>query len=284
MKKLLILSIAILMVASCGKTGYSTVTRNSNSSEGTTTTSDPASAFNTLWVSEGIPELNSTNQEKRGLANFFGYNTVHYANILDSCYYGYTDETTTYAGPYAAGCFGYDDYLRNYFTPTSYLIQPFPAPKNLGSVSSYSIRFAANIYETSPEIIPGDAYLQVTIYTTSETLSREFTTMKAPMTVVSCGSDCAKITASFKDDCGSAIFHAKSNPNSSGVLSSAYITFKQDKSSYKKAKCYYDGHFPNGLVAMNNEMTDILPDLIHTGTDSGYGDLFIGGVDDLIEQ
>ena len=286
MKKLIILSVAILLVASCGKGGYSPLSRinNNNSQAATPAAGDPAAAFNTIWISDGVPS--STDQEKRGLANFFGYNTAHYANVLDNCYYGFNDETSTthYTG---ASCFGPNDFLRNYFNPTSYFILPFPAPKDLGSVSTYSVRFATNVDPATREIQPGSAYLQVTIYSTSETLSKQFTTMKAPMTVVSCGIDCDIITASFKDGCGSAILHAVSNPSSSGTLSAVDISFKQDKASYKKGTCYAGGHLPNGVAVNNdlNTMVDALPGGIATSpTDLGNGELFINGINDLIEQ
>ena len=282
MKKLIILSVAIMMVASCGNGGYSTVTRNNNNSaQGATPTgSDPAANFNTLWVSDGVPV--DTAQVQRGLANFFGYNTAHYVNILDNSYWGYVDETSTYGAPRFSSL----DYLNNYFVATSYIIQPFPAPKDLGSVSSYSIRFAADVDPATREIVPGNAYLQVTIYSSSETLTRQFTTMKAPMQVVSCGVDCEQITASFKDDCGSVIFHAASNPSSGGVLTAAYLTFKQDKASYKKGSCYYDGSLPNSLIAINDAMTDVLPSgIAASASDPGNGLLFPGTIiEDFIEQ
>lgn len=288
MKKLIILSVAIMLVASCGSGGYSTVTRNNNNStQGATPTgSDPAANFNTLWISEGTPH--NYDYEKRGLANFFGYNTAHYSNITDGCFWGYTDETTNYYVPgYTAPCFSPSSSYRNYFNASSSLIQPFPAPKDLGSVSSYSIRFAADVDSATRELIPGNAYLQITIYSTNETLRKEFTTMKAPMTVTSsvCGGvDCELITASFKDDCGSAIFHATSFPSTGGTLTDAYVTFKQDKSSYKKGSCYYDGHLPNDLININNELSDSLPNGIALSSDSGHGMLFIDGVADFIEQ
>ena len=286
MKKTLIFSITLFVLASCGNSGYQPITRNNNNSSPATTTtgSDPAAAFTTIWLSEGTPI--STSQEKRGIANFFGYNTTHYTNQLLGCYYGYTDETsqTPYTG---ANCFLSNDYLRNYFTAANMLVFPGPAPKDLGTVTDYKIRFAANL-DNARDLVAGNAYLQVTAYSSSETLSREFTVMKSPMQVVSstCGTPavpCVKITASFKNDCGGAILHAIYYPGSSGILTSVYVTFKQDKASYKKGICYSDGHLPTGVV-MSNDITDTLPSGIAASPDAGNGMLFVGGVVDLLEQ
>jgi len=289
MKKTLILSIAILMVASCGKSGYQTVTPNLNGSQGATTVgSDAYDSFSGKWIVDGTPG-SITPEGMRGLANFFGYNTAHYTNSLDGCYYGYTDETSMnhYTG---ASCFSSSNTLSNYFTAATNFIFPGPAPMDLGSISSYRVRFAASINETTRELVPGNAYLQVILYSSNETLSREFTAMKVPMTVVSSlcsGNACDKITASFTDVCGTATLHANSFPSSSGTLKGVYISFRQSQSSYKNGKCYFDGRLPNG-VALSYDITSSLPTLLdseHSSVDTGNLDLFAPNVvDDLIEQ
>ena len=289
MKKLLIFSVAVLMVASCGKSGYLTVTRNNNNSVlPSTTVTDPADNFNTLWISEGTSELVAPqyeNEQKRGLANFFGYNTAHYTNRQDNCLYGYTDESTMYSYYYSASCFGPHDVLRNYFTANSDFIFRGPAPKDISAVSSYSIRFAADVDEATREIVSGgSAYLQVTV-SAEETLTRAFTTMSTPMTVVSCGTNCKQIKASFKDDCGVAIFHARYESDSSGTLNTPYVTFKQSADSYKKAKCYYNKLLPNS-VALSQDITSSLPSgLYQSASDPGNAILFPAtSLNDFVEQ
>lgn len=273
MKKVLIFSIAILVFASCGNSGYSPITRtNDNSQPATPTDSDPLSAFNTMWTSDGVPT--GTAQEKRALANFFGYNTAHYANVADNCYYGYTDETSMW-GWGGVSCFSSTHFLRNYFPATTYFIYPSPAPKDLGSVTGYSIKFGANVDEATRELVEGgNVYLKVTIDSSSATLTREFTTTTDKVSITTDTHGNQHITASLKDDCGKVTFSAVSE--SSGVLSNASITFKQDKASYKKAACYHSGTVPNG-VELNTDITDALPNGVN-------GMLFVGGVEDFVEQ
>ncbi len=315
MKKVLILSIAVMILASCSKNGYEPIQRNNNNNSNPATPSDvdPAASFNTLWISEEPAVAFTDNTAKRTFANFFGYNTAHYANLNDlylgpdttgdgltdwvhgSCAYGYTDDSTTNTimipstgQLLSAPCYSSSDFLRNYFTPSSTDVNLFPAPMDIGAVIAYKVRFAADVDEATRDIIVGgNAYLQIIMETASETFSREFVTMKSKVSVIPFGANYL-VSASWTDECGSVTFHAHTDGGS--VLTTPWITFKQSKDSYKNKSCYHDGSIPVDPTELkwNDEIPNSIPaGLMASGYDVGNALLYLGfgeSFADLIEQ
>jgi hypothetical protein len=256
MKKVLILSITALLFASCSKSGYDTLTTttNNNNSAVSPATVDPASNFNTIWIGEATA-VSVTDVEKRNVANFFGYNTAHYAMVVpgNDCPYGYTGEYVT--GP----CYGAGDFLRDYSTTSDPVIGLFPAPMDIGTISSYEIRFAADVDPATRDVEPGSAYLQLIVNTPSATLSRELVTMQTSINVVQSGV-CQNITASWTDGCGTVTFTASVCDGAlSNQLQSANIIFQQSLASYKNASCYYGGVLPVDPMELKgtNDITSI---------------------------
>jgi hypothetical protein len=183
--------------------------------------------------------------------------------------------------------------LKNYFTPTSPFINLFPAPIDIDSISSYKIRFAADVNDAR-EVVPDSAYLQIIIDTASDTLSRELVTMKAsvnvaPASTTICSLGGQTIKASWKDGCGTVVFHADVCDGADhDKLQNVAITFKQDQASYKKASCYYDGRLPVSSIDIqrNDEITNALPGGLSASTvDNGNANLLKDNpIVDLIEQ
>jgi len=289
MKKVLILSLAAMVIYSCGKGDYTTTTRNTNNnnSSNAQTVTDPADNFDHLWISQASPVYSDTAAEgiaKRALANFFGYNTSHYGNPIE-CLPGYVDQTSMMGGT----CFDSASPLKNYYHPTGLLIQAFPAPMDLGSVANYKIRFAANVDAATQEVIPGNAYIQV-IISAAENFSREFVTMKTSLQVSSAictisGTDypCQKLKASWQDDCGDIAFVAYAYEEE---LINPSVTFKKTKSSYTKKACYFDGQLPSDYMSLNSDITGAIPDGIPaSGVDAGRANFLYGiSIADFIQQ
>ena len=288
MKKLLTLSVALLsvLIYACGSSGYNTTTRNNNNSSASTQSDvDPASKFNTLWVTTDTP-ASITDTEKRTLANFFGYNTAHIATTLASqnALDGFVD------GNYGA-TFAATDPMRNYFRPSSPIYRPFPAPMDLGTVSSYKIRFAADVDDATREVIPGKAFLDITVYAGSATLKLAFDEMKSPLAVsdASCiivglgAQPCQRIMASWKDDCGDIAIVAYVYEDK---LMFPSITYRNSLSSYKDASCYYGGTLPTDILKINTEIPNALPSGVSVSPlDAGRGQLFqVSVIPSFIEQ
>lgn len=265
-----------IFLAGCGKGEYSSLSINT----GTTTTSSTdtdvvdITQFNTVWaVEEASPAL--TASHLRTLANFLGYNTAHMAKT-NGCLYGYNGVTTT------SPCFGSTDVLRNYFPATATYLQVFPAPKSMGAVDSYKIRFAANVYDTTRKLIPGSAYLDINVVTSTEVFTVVFTTIKTDLQVVNnttCnGVACDKISVTFKDDCGDIAFKADVI---NGSLLNSKLTFLNTVASYKTAGCYFGKVLPdNALKTYNSAIPTTVPlgvDTDSTGTRGELFKAFIGG-------
>jgi hypothetical protein len=286
MKNLVIaISAFTVVIAGCGKGEYKPITTvpTTTSTEAATTV-DPISKFTTQWfVEENSPVLTAVHL--RTLANFLGFNTSHYA-IQGGQKYGFKSETAP-TGP----SFVVTDVLRNYFTSSDHSYTVYPAPKDLGAVSYYKIRFAANVNDNTRKIIPGDAYLDVNVMAAGGSFNVKFATVKSPMQVlndVTCDNNtpavpaddftCDKVSVTFADDCGDLAFKADVL---NGELLNPVITFLNEASSYKAAGCYSDRKLPNDIIKYNYSMPSTLPEGIHSedaandGTDDGIrGELF----------
>jgi hypothetical protein len=302
-KTLAILFALTLVLNACGKGEYRPIETNrpESSTEPAAPAVDPITNFNTVWIAEeSNPVLNSTH--KRTLANFFGFNTVNMAkkkyNGNNGCDWGYKGATTSsecFAGPYSyyiPGPFGglnvSADPLSNYFKSNSTVIQFFPAPKDLGTVSNYRIRFAADVHDNTRKVIPGSAYIDIRLVSSADVLSVKFTDTKLPLNVTNdttcnvsgVSVDCDKLNVTFQDDCGDLTFTADLV---NGDLKNPKITFMNSASSYKNPGCYSNRILPNNAVKANNSIPSTAPEGIHTS--SGRGELFqTVGIVDLVEQ
>ena len=270
-----------VFLAGCGKGEYLPISIDTGTT--TTTSADTENLgitqFNTIWaVEEANPVL--TGSHLRTLANFLGYNTAHNAKLSTTyssgCIYGYNGPTSS------SPCFAPTDFLRNYFPATATYFQVFPAPKSMGAVDSYKIRFAANVYDTTRKLIPGTAYLDINVVTSTEVFNVVFTTIKTDLQAVNnttCnGVPCDKISVTFKDDCGDIAFKADVI---NGSLFNSKLTFLNTVASYKTAGCYFGKVLPNNaLTTYNSAIPTTVPlgvDTDSTGTRGELFKAFIGG-------
>ncbi|MEI6092690.1 MAG: hypothetical protein WCQ47_03290 [bacterium] len=252
-------------IAGCGKGDYlalSTSPATTTTTTTTTTTAISITDFNTSWaVEEATPALAPSHL--RTLANFLGYSTAHNAKLPTSystgCVYGYNGVTSS------SPCFSATDILNDYFPATATSFQVFPAAKNMGSVSSYKIRFAANVYDTTGKLKPGTAYLDISVVTPSEVFYVKFTTIKTDLQVVNnttCGGVlCDVFSVTFKDDCGDLTL--KSNIINGSLVNST-LTFLNSVASYKTAGCYFDRTLPNNALKTYNSA---IPTTVPLGVD-----------------
>ena len=259
MKKLTIIaSILIVGLAGCSKGEYSPISTlpSTTTTTTTTTTIDPITNFNTVWATtDSAPTLTTTHL--RTLSNFLGYTTGHYASI-GSCLYGYKGAALT------GGCYASTDILRDYFPSTASYLLVYPAPLDLGSVASYTIRFAANVDSATRKLTPGSAYLDMTVDAAVDSFTVKFSTVKTALQVINnqtCGTvSCDKISVTFSDDCGDLTFKANVI---SGQLQNSTISFLNTPASYRNAGCYYNNLLPSGIAA-NNAIPTTLPEGIHS--------------------
>jgi hypothetical protein len=277
MKKLVIVVSAFAVVlASCGKGEYKPMTTLPTSDTSAAAPAvDPISNFTTVWASEASsPALNPVHL--RTLASFLGFSTSHYA-IMGNQKYGFKSETTP-SGPF----YGPSDPMRNYFSASKNYYEVFPAPKDLGTVSYYKIRFAANVNDNTRKIIPGKAYLDVNVTASNGSFNVKFADVKSDLQVtldVVCDNntpadttddfDCDKIAITFADDCGDLAF--KSDVHN-GELVNPVVTFLNNAASYKSAGCYSGNKLPSKEIKYNNSISGTVPEGIHSN--SGMGELF----------
>jgi hypothetical protein len=298
-KTLAILFALALTLSACGQGEYRDLTtdRPTSSTDAAAPELDPITNFNTVWIAEDSnPVL--TEKHKRTLANFFGFNTVNmakkYYNSNNGCDWGYLGATTSsgcFAGPYDTTLMGLTipgNPLSNYFKSNKTVLEFFPAPKDLGTVSGYTIRFAANVHDNTRKVIPGSAYIDFKLFASADVLSVKFTDAKVPLIVTNdttClvgGSTvaCDKLNVTFQDDCGDLTFTADLV---NGTLKNSKMTFMNSASSYKNPGCYSSRKLPNNAVKANTSIPSTAPEGIHTS--SGRGELFqTVGIVDLLEQ
>jgi len=263
MKKLAIIaSILAVVFAGCSKGEYSPISTLPSTTATTTTTTvvNPLTSFNTVWATADTnPVLSATHL--RTLSNFLGYTTGHYAS-LGSCVYGYKGPALT------GGCYGATDILRDYFPSTTSYLLVYPAPKDLGSISSYTIRFAADVDAATRKLVEGNAYLDITVDSAVDSFTVAFSTIKTALKAInnqSCIDNgvtvtCDKVSVTFSDDCGDLAFKADVI---NGQLKHSTISFLNTPSSYRNAGCYYNNSLPSGIAA-NNAIPTTLPEGIHS--------------------
>ncbi|MCX6113461.1 MAG: hypothetical protein NTY22_09335 [Proteobacteria bacterium] len=293
MKKLaIIVSTLAVILAGCSKGEYQPLSSLSSNTTTTTTTTtvDPITKFNTVWATTDAPtNLNTTHL--RTLANFLGYNTGHYAST-GVCLYGYKA-----VGLIMGDCYAAADILRNYFKATATYYQAFPAPKDLGSVSYYKIRFAANVDASTRKLTAGSAYLDISVETAADSFAITFPTVKTSLNVTNnlictdpdnnnASVACDKISVTFTDECGDITL--KADVIGSGLKNSK-LTFLNKVSSYKNAGCYFDMIIPLG-VGSNTTIPATAPEGIHTDSTGTKGELFqivnggYTGIPSFVEQ
>jgi hypothetical protein len=271
MKKLitLILLASFVLIGACSKKGYNNnlISRNSGnySDFGSDTNTQVESiSYNTTW-SGFSSSLTTTDNDKRAIANFYGYNTFHYAKkelTLSGFppvpsykgFYGYKSETS-YSGEY----FNSNDHLRNYFNYddiSGSSLKASAAPKDIGTVYDAAVIFKANIDEATGDILTDNAYLYVEFRTSSKTLKVSFSNLDS-MTLNS-----NDLEAKFSDGCGSVVLEANLVSNGSSYdLEDVHVSYLNNSSSYKDSSCYYNT--PSGPVwglAKMSTFPDRLPD------------------------
>ncbi|MFH1223677.1 MAG: hypothetical protein V1647_04975 [Pseudomonadota bacterium] len=219
---------------------------------------DPISKFNTIW-SVNASDIAIDAREQRTLAAFLGFNTFHYSRKVGDCKYGYLGESYGMGGCFTAG-----DTMRNYFTNNSSInIWVYPAPKSIGSmVSQLHIRFAANVDEATNDVIPGDAYFDISVSTSYTSATVKLATVVAPLVVTDqCPTgytDCQKLEVTLGDDCGNVKFVAYAWHNR---LIKPTFSFYNYASSYKSGSCYVGGKLPSNLLK-NHSYPDSMPEFI----------------------
>ncbi|MEI6079262.1 MAG: hypothetical protein WCQ53_01310 [bacterium] len=287
-RSMVIISALAIMIAGCGKGTYTTPAPATVVTPAATSPAvDPISNFNTKWASEDQnPALDSTHL--RTLANFLGYDTAHYANIpsgyTPGCIYGY------HGAALSGGCIGSGDVLRNYFAAAAPYLLVYPAPMDLGSVTYYKIRFAANVEDSTRKMIPGDAYLDINVISAAESFTIKYATVKSALTVVEVACTggnlppCEKINVTFGDDCGDI---ALSADRINGSLLNPIVTFTNTVASYKNKGCYFSRSLPDNALTVNNAIPSKLPKGIHSN--GAKGELFkdadlYSGIPTFIEQ
>ena len=285
MKKLAIIaSILAVVLAGCSKGQYLplSILPSTTTTTTSTTTVDPITNFNTVWATtDTSPVLTITHL--RTLSNFLGYTTAHYA-VAGLCLYGHKGEALT------GDCYGSTDILRDYFPSTATYWLAYPAPLDLGSVASYTIRFAANVDSATRKLTPGSAYLDMTVDAAVDSFTVKFSTVKTALQVINnqtcSGVSCDKISVTFSDDCGDLTFKANVI---SGQLQNSTISFLNTPSSYRNAGCYYNNSLPSGIGA-NNAIPTTLPEGIHSYANGGTrGEIFqtvsgYAGIPIFVEQ
>ncbi len=270
-----LVAVVAVMLSSCGRQQYNPFTPTTTGTTGSVEAANPLDNFNTIWTSENYITVGSefSDSQKRTLSNFFGYNDVYKA--WNGCKYGYKNFNTM-------TCFDSSDPLRTYFLANSYSYKPYPAPKDLGTVKYYKIRFAANVDEATREIIEGDAYLDIELHTATKTFNAVFSTAASSLVVDESTGD---IAVTLEDECGDISFEATLLPD--GKLTAVQMTFLNTPESYKNPSCYHDGKLPEGLTGYNSI---VYPSSIPEGIDSmgGRAQLFISGstvlINDFVEE
>lgn len=258
MKKLitLILIASFALIGACSKKGYnnSLISRNSGnfSSDSDTGSLDETTTYNTTW--SGVSSnLTTSDNDKRAIANFYGYNTFHYTKKYTVTLpfgggthyfgaYGYKSETS-----YTGDVFDSNDFLRNYFNfdaiSSSLALKASPAPKNIGDVYNAKVIFKANIDEATEEILTDSAYLYIEFETEAKTLKVSFNNLDSM--VLNSGS--YDLRANFSDGCGTVVLEANLASNGSSYdLVGIHISYVNSASSYKDSSCYYNG--ASGIV------------------------------------
>ena len=285
MKRLAIIVSALAVVlAGCGKGDYQPISSlaSNTTTTTTTTTTDSISNFTTVWAVTGTsPILDTTHL--RTLSNFLGYTTGHYAST-GSCLYGYKGDALT------GGCFSPSDILRNYFPSTKSYLAVYPAPKDLGSVLSYTIRFAANVDPATRKLVAGSAYIDLNVNAAVDSFTVTFATVKTALQVINnqtcSGVPCDQISVTFADDCGDLTLRANVI---NGEIRNSTLSFLNTASSYKSAGCYSNKIVPVGMGS-NTSIPSTLPEGIHSyGNGGTRGEIFqatahFSGIPALIEQ
>lgn len=273
MKKNLILTLvftSLVLVASCGNSGYSPITRTPGDGgvDPAQPVVNPADAFNTKWsVDVSNRALSAT--EKVTLASFLGYNTM---NISSKDYCNWGSKT----GSVGYDCYSNSDLFRNYLKTSNPFIVAVPAPKDLGNSIDYKVRFAADL-TSDRHIKEGKAYLQI-IVDGNDHVEVDFSTMSGDLVVTqtssnACGTsvECYSVKGTWTDACGTVRLTAFYKRDEAGVLAHPDITYTVKPESYKNASCYFGGKLPN--TSYQIDAPNGLPTIVDKDS-SGRGWLF----------